>query len=263
LSLYYHKLLKQAKIAALCPSHQQHNHDRNYILNELHSEARVNTVSAKTSDLTPEEIRIPLMRTMLAHVPFDGWSTTALNNAAQEMGITAEFAELAFPSGAIEALSLHLEITDQEMTIALEVLDLPSLKIRDRITLAIRTRLEQSHGQREAVRRGLIVLALPQNMVLASKALWRTADAMWRAAGDISTDHNWYTKRATLSAVYSAVLLFWLNDDSENQTETWEFLDRRIEDVMKIETAKYKFRQSSANFPSLARFLGRLRYPGT
>lgn len=220
-------------------------------------------MNAKTSELTPEETRLPLMKAMLDHVPFDGWSSTALNNAALDLGVSPEFAELAFPGGAIEALGLHLDQADHEMTAALEALDLPSMKIRDRITVAVRTRLEQAQAKREVVRRGLFTLALPQNVTLASKALWRTADAMWRAAGDTSTDHNWYTKRATLSAVYSAVLLYWLNDDSEDLADTWAFLDRRIQDVMGIETAKYKFRQSTANMPSLSRFLGRLRYPGT
>lgn len=217
---------------------------------------------APAEDRTPEEWRSPLLAAVLPHVPFDGWSEKALENAAADVGITSELAELAFPGGAIEALEAHLSEADAQLAEKLAELDLPSMKIRDRITVAIRTRLEQQTANREAVRRGVFLLALPQHIALGSKALWRTADTMWRAAGDTSTDHNWYTKRATLSAVYSAVLLFWLNDDSEEFADTWAFLDRRIEDVMKIETAKYKLRQSSEYLPSISRFLGRLRYPG-
>lgn len=218
--------------------------------------------AAQTIDRTPEEWREPLLAAMLTHVAFDGWSDAALTAAAADVGISAEMAELAFPGGAIEALQQHLDDADAELADALAKLDLPSMKIRDRITVAVRSRLEQSAGHREAVRRGLTLLALPQNVAMGSKALWRTADTMWRAAGDTSTDHNWYTKRATLSAVYSAVLLYWLNDESEDHKDTWAFLDRRIEDVMKIEGAKYRMRQSQGYFPSLSRFLGRLRYPG-
>lgn len=213
-----------------------------------------------TEELTPEELRAPLLAAMLNHVPFDGWTATALTNAAADIPTSNEMAELSFPGGAIEMLEVHLENANVLLAQELATLDLPSLKIRDRITLAVRTRLVQNADARETVRRGLFTLALPQNIALGSKALWNSADTMWRAAGDTSTDHNWYTKRATLSAVYSAVLLFWLNDESEDYVDTWAFLDRRIEDVMKIETAKYKFRQSSANFPSFSRFLGRLRY---
>ena len=220
------------------------------------------TKADTAAELTPEELRAPLLNAVLAHVPFDGWTSKAVENAATDMNISNEMAELAFPGGATEMLEVHLNNANQILAEKLATLDLPSMKIRDRITLAVRTRLEQNADARETVRRGLFTLALPQNLALGSKALWNSADTMWKAAGDTSTDHNWYTKRATLSAVYSAVLLFWLNDESEEFADTWAFLDRRIEDVMKIETAKYKMRQATANFPSLSSFLGRLRYPG-
>jgi len=215
------------------------------------------------ADMTPEELRAPLLEAMLPHIAFDGWSLKSLTAAASDIGVSPEMAELAYPRGAIEVLETHLAEADTQLAATLADKNLASMKIRDRITVAIRTRLEQHTSNREAVRRGLATLALPQNIVLGSKALWRTADTMWRAAGDTSTDHNWYTKRATLSAVYSAVLLYWLNDDSEDYDNTWAFLDRRIEDVMKIETAKFKMRSATANMPSLSRFLGRLRYPST
>ena len=215
----------------------------------------------KTSDMTPEELRLPLLEAMDAHVPFDGWSDKALANAAADIGISEPMAELAFPGGAIEALQMHLDGEDLALAEKLATLDLASMKIRDRITVSIRTRLEMNAHRREAVRRGLTKLALPQHVAMGTKALWNTADIMWKAAVDTSTDHNWYTKRATLSAVLSAVLLFWLNDDSDGFEDTWAFLDRRIEDVMKIETAKFKMRGVSANLPSISRFLGRLRYP--
>lgn len=215
----------------------------------------------KPDDRTPEELRLPLVEAMLSHVPFDGWGVSARDNAAADIGISPEMAELAFPRGTAEILEFYLRHTDDLLRNALAEKDLPSMKIRDRITTAVRTRFEINAPYKEVVRKTLVTLALPQHIALASKSLWKTADCMWRAAGDTSTDHNWYTKRATLSAVYSSVLLYWLSDESENHEDTWAFLDRRIADVMKIETAKYKFRQSTENMPSFARFLGRLRYP--
>jgi len=213
-------------------------------------------------DRTPEELRLPLMEAMTDHVAFDGWTEKALANAAEDVGVSREMAELAFPRGSIEALELHLEDADRVLAAALAERDLASMKIRDRITVAVRTRLELNMSEREVIKRGLATLALPQHMALASKALWRTCDVMWRAAGDTSTDHNWYTKRATLAAVYSSVLLYWLNDDSEDCADTWAFLDRRIENVMAIEKAKFQMRKACENAPTLSSFLGRLRYPG-
>jgi len=212
-------------------------------------------------DMTPEELRRPLLAAMLSHVAFDGWTAPALKLAAEDIGISHEMAELAYPRGPLEALEEHLAVEDEALIKALIEKDLPSMKIRDRITTAIRTRLELGINTREVARRSMAVMALPQNLAMGPKALWKIADTMWRAAGDTSSDHNWYTKRMTLSAVYSAVLLYWLSDESEDFADTWAFLDRRIEDVMKIETTKYQMRKAFENVPSLSRFLGHLRYP--
>ncbi len=211
---------------------------------------------------SPLELRHPLMEAMLSHVPFDGWTEKALRNAATDLGISPEMAELAYPGGAMEVLEAHLLDADDRMMAALAALDLPSMRIRDRITVAIRTRLEQNAEYREAIKRGLAVHAMPNHMAAGMKAGWRTADLMWRAAGDTSTDHNWYTKRATLLAVYSAVLLHWVGDESEGFESTWAFLDRRIENVMQFEKAKFQASEVCDKLPSLSRFLGRLRYPG-
>jgi ubiquinone biosynthesis protein COQ9 len=113
---------------------------------------------------------------------------------------------------------------------------------------------------REAVRRALAILAMPQNVPLALRIGWRTADLMWRIAGDTSTDFNHYTKRMTLGAVYGSTLLVWLDDQSDGWTETAAFLDRRIDDVMRFEKFKGEWRGSSERL-SVSRFLGRLRYP--
>jgi ubiquinone biosynthesis protein COQ9 len=114
---------------------------------------------------------------------------------------------------------------------------------------------------REAIRRALAILGIPQNLPLALRISWRTANHMWRIAGDTSTDFNHYTKRMTLGAVYASTLLVWLDDQSEGWTDTAAFLDRRIDDVMKIEKLKAQWRGSSDQRLSLSRFLGRLRYP--
>jgi hypothetical protein len=85
---------------------------------------------------------------------------------------------------------------------------------------------------------GQRAFALPQYAADGARAIWGTADAIWEALGDASDDYNWYTKRATLSAVYGATVLYWLGDESPENRDTWAFLDRRIEDVMRIEKVK-------------------------
>lgn len=210
---------------------------------------------------TPQEWRPELIRAALMHVPFDGWTDAALAQAAADLGVPHDIARLAFPGGGLEMLEAHLALADAEMADALAQAPLDEMKLRARIALAIRLRLEQAEPNREAVARGLRLLALPQHAALGARSLWATADAIWRAVGDRSTDYNYYTKRATLAAVYSATLLYWLDDQSEDRAATWAFLDRRINDVMAFEKTKAAWRETCAKMPSLTRFLGRLRYP--
>lgn len=213
------------------------------------------------AELTLDELRPLLVEAMLRHVPFDGWSEKAADAAGADLGLPAGRARLVFPDGAADMVGAYIDFADARMAHALAALDLPSRKIRDRITLAVRTRLEQAAFEREAVRRALGILGQPQNLGRSARTLWRTADAMWRAAGDTATDYNHYTKRLTLGGVYAATLLIWLDDESDGLADTWAFLDRRIGDVMRFEKTKAQLLGGGDHMPSLSRFLGRLRYP--
>lgn len=214
------------------------------------------------ADLTLDELRPRLVEAMLTHVPFDGWSAKAAEAAGADLGLPPGRACLVFPDGAADMVEAYIEFADARMEKALAALDLPSLKIRDRVTLAVRTRFEEAAFEREAVRRALGIFGQPQNLARSARALWRTADAMWRAAGDTATDYNHYTKRLILGGVYASTLLIWLDDESDGLEATWAFLDRRIGDVMRFEKTKAQLLGGgSDNMPSLSRFLGRLRYP--
>ncbi|GAK33496.1 ubiquinone biosynthesis protein COQ9, mitochondrial [alpha proteobacterium Q-1] len=216
-------------------------------------------------DRIPQEWRDDLVEAIMIHAAFDGWTWAAMNRAGTELGLTQGFVRLVFPGGPLEAIDHMMRRADRLMLDELERRaadpDGMDQRIRARITAAIRIRFEQAAPHREAVRRALGVLALPQNAALSAKSLWRTVDVIWHALGDRSTDYNHYTKRATLAAVYSSCLLVWIADDSEDCAETWAFLDRRIENVMQFEKLKAQWRKSTDNLPSLTRFLGRLRYP--
>jgi ubiquinone biosynthesis protein COQ9 len=181
-----------------------------------------------------EETRRKLLRATLSHVPFDGWTGAAMLAGARDLGLSHAEAVNAFPGGAVEMMEFMSLEADQRMVEAMEREDLEKLKVRERVTLGVRRRLELYAADREAIRRALAVLALPQNGPLALKLLYRTVDAIWYAAGDTATDFNFYTKRALLAAVYSSTLLAWLDDRSPGLEETWRFLDRRIADAMRL-----------------------------
>ena len=181
-----------------------------------------------------DALREEILLAALPHVPFDGWGQTALNRGAADAGHDDATARRLFQGGAAEMIACHSRYADRIMLEALDTCDLDAMKVRDRIITAVRTRLEQNSAHREAVRRGLSLLALPQHAPLATRLLYRTVDAMWYAAGDTSTDYNFYSKRALLAGVYSATLLYWLNDKSEGYEAPWAFLERRVADVLKV-----------------------------
>jgi ubiquinone biosynthesis protein COQ9 len=187
----------------------------------------------------------------LAHVPFDGWSDTTLRAAIAASGVEPGLAQVLFPRGAVDlALAFHRR-GDDAMVAKLKATDLVAMRYRDRVAAAIRFRLE-AVTDKEVVRRGATLFALPTHAADGAKAIWGTADAIWDALGDTSRDVNWYTKRATLSAVYAATVLFWLGDDSIGHQDTWGFLDRRIDDVMRIEKAKTGLRDNPLSKALLA-----------
>lgn len=195
----------------------------------------------------------------LAHAAFDGWTDQALRAAARDAGASDLDIYRAFPGGVEELLDHHLLMADRRMVEDILALDLDTMKIREKITLAVRMRLEAAAPHKEAVRRGFNHLGLPHRGPRASRALWRTVDLIWRAIGDTSTDFNFYTKRTLLAGVYMSTLLFWLNDRSEGHADTWAFLDRRIANVMQIEKAKGRLLGGAGNHANPLQAMRRIR----
>ena len=207
-----------------------------------------------------EKLRRQLALAVGENAVFDGWTRAAVDSAAAQLGIDPVQARLAMPKTQAGMIDAYIQEVDRALEAYFTPERLAKLKIRDKIRVLIWRRLEIMAPAREAVRRGLAILAMPQNLPLALRISWRSADLMWRIAGDTSTDFNHYTKRMTLGAVYGSTLLVWLDDQSEGWAEAAAFLDRRIDDVMKFEKFKAEWRGSSEHL-SLSRFLGRLRYP--
>lgn len=212
------------------------------------------------ADMTLDELRPVLARSVAAHAGFDGWGDKAVESAAAELGVDPAVASFAFGGDRVAMIDTWFQAIDTDMLEALTPEKLDGLKIRERITALVEARLNLALPHREALRRALAILAFPTNAPRAVQLGWRAADAMWRAAGDTATDYNHYTKRAILGSVYAATLAVFLNDESEDLSETRAFLGRRIEGIMRFEKAKARIVDMQPPF-SPARFIGRLRYP--
>ncbi|MBL9074445.1 COQ9 family protein [Tabrizicola sp.] len=192
--------------------------------------------------MAEDEMKARVLEAALAHVPFDGWSERTLAAAIADAGVPAALARSLFPRGGVDLALAYHALGDAEMAERLATLDLSAMRFRDRIATAVRTRLELA--DRELVRRGTTLFSLPQHAADGARAIWGNADAIWTALGDTSQDLNWYTKRVTLSAVHGATVLYWLGDESTGRQATWDFLDRRIDQVMQVEKLKAGFREN-------------------
>lgn len=208
-----------------------------------------------------EQIRRKLALAVGENAVFDGWTVKAVEAAAAAEGVDLAKARLAMPKDAVGLIDLYIQAVDRKLEEEFPPNRIAAMKIRARIREMVWARLKIQEPAREAIRRATAILAMPQNVPQGARMAWRTADHMWRLAGDTATDYNHYTKRLTLSGVYGSTLLAWLNDESENFAETAAFLDRRIDEVMRFEAFKARWWQGSERRPSLSRFLGRLRYP--
>ena len=214
------------------------------------------------ADPTLDEIRAALAPLIADNAAFDGFGEAALTAAAERAGVDPDVARLAFPGGARDQVDAWFADVDASMAGRWPAEKLATLKIRDRITTLVETRLDLLAPRRESLRRALALLALPTNVPFAAKLGWRSADVMWRLAGDTATDYNHYSKRAILGAVYASTLAVFLNDESANFADTRAFLARRIDGVMRFEGWKHRRAARRSERPSIARFVGRLRYPG-
>lgn len=208
---------------------------------------------------TLDEIRLALAADIAANAAFDGWSDEALVAAAKTHDVDVGVARLAFPDGTMDMIAGFIASVDERMAQEFADKRLDNLPIRERIRRLVWFRMENVAGKEEALRRALIVQAMPQNIAATIRLGWGTADKMWRLAGDTSTDYNHYTKRTILGSIYAATLAMYVEDESADKAETRAFLDRRIEGVMKFEKTKAQFLRKREGF-DVARFLGRLRY---
>ena len=182
------------------------------------------------------------------HVAVDGWGDEALAAGALDAGFDAATAKRMFPGGGLDAIAHFATVSDRAMIQAMDGADLDNMRVRDRVIFGVRARLEFLAPHKEAVRKGLGILMMPTHAMQMANITHTTVDHIWYGAGDRSSDFNYYTKRGLLGTVYAATVLYWLNDSSENNADTWDFLSRRIDDVLKIPPMKAKLQNALEGF---------------
>jgi ubiquinone biosynthesis protein COQ9 len=215
----------------------------------------------KPEDMTLAELRLELAADLAAAAVFDGWSKAGLDSVAAARGLDPALVHAAFSGGPMAMIAAWTGSIDAAMAQALPADHLAALPIRERIRRLVQFRLDAAGGQEEALRRALAIMAMPHHAAGALRLGWRSADAMWRLAGDRASDFNHYTKRTILAAIYAATLAVFVDDKSEGKADSRAFLDRRIAGVMRFEQVKARMLRPDAARFNLARLAGRLRYP--
>jgi ubiquinone biosynthesis protein COQ9 len=212
-------------------------------------------------DLSLDDLRVALAPAVADAAVFDGWSEEAVKAAAAQAGVDEALALYAFSGGEMVMIEAWIGAIDAAMIRDLAPDALAAMPIRERIRRLVRYRLDAQAGREETLRRAQAIMAWPRNLVASAKLAWRSADVMWRLAGDVAVDFNHYSKRATLAGIYAATLAVFVDDDSIGKAETLKFLDRRIEGVMRFEKFKGQITRRDGMHFSPVRLLGRLRYP--
>ncbi|AEI37648.1 MAG: COQ9 family protein [Zymomonas mobilis subsp. pomaceae] len=212
-------------------------------------------------EMTLEEIRQLLAPSFPEHVAFDGWGDQALALAAYQHKVPIERARLAFPEGRLQMIDAWFLAIDKEFETKAEAMPLDTMRIRDKIQTLVMLRFELERPHREALRRAISILMMPNHLTHSSQRSWHTADLIWKFAGDQSTDFSYYTRRFSLSTIYMATLYVFLDDKDPDLKNTRQFLERRIGNLMRINKIKSWIKRPTGNSFSFSRLLGRLRYP--
>lgn len=204
--------------------------------------------------------RAQILEVFPAHAARLGWTDAALKAACAELQVSEGEAALACPHGAEDLMDAFADRADEAMLEGLDGLDLAKMRIRDKVRAAVQLRLEAQGPYKEAARAMTRALSRPDRAPLAARLLWRTADRIWRALGDTSTDGNYYSKRAILSGVLASTYARWFADDGAGHEATWAFLDARIENVMQFEKFKARLKPLSEGMQSAVGLAARFRY---
>ena len=193
----------------------------------------LSTAKSHLSCMTETHDRTQLIDALASHAAFDGWSQAALRRAAEETGIPLALAADWFPE-PVAMIAAHSRLGDQRMLAVVDDrADFAELGVTDKLHAILSRRLENAAPVKEAVRRGLTVLALPQNLYPGTRLTWDTVDAAWNAVGPADRDFNHVTKR-TPAGVYGATLTYWLANGDDDLEATQRFLDRRLREVVRI-----------------------------
>ena len=201
------------------------------------------------------ELKDDIIINALKNINFDGWSKKSILTGFNSQNKDEEMYNELFPNGIIDAIIHFADIADRQMLQGHLREDFKDQRIPEKIKNLLMSRFEFLNPYKEAVRRSVAILALPNNSKIAIKSLYNTTDKIWSAVGDQSTDISFYTKRASLAGVYSSTLMSWLGSTDPELQKVDEFIDRRLNNINVIGKITKPFKENlNFTFDQLNKF---------
>jgi len=170
----------------------------------------------------------------------NGWNENLFLKLSENSKYKIDELKVLFPNGYTALLEFYLNELNAEMILSSKKINLIRMKTHQRIKALIMLRLNNLQKEKDLFKKTYFILALPKHSKIAVMSLYKTVDEMWFLAGDISTDFNFYSKRAILASIYSATILYWINNN--NLKQTTKFLDNQLAKVSKIPEIKNKIK---------------------
>ncbi|KAF7403973.1 hypothetical protein HZH68_006767 [Vespula germanica] len=204
----------------------------------IHQEEQHESSNEETEEEYEKKTKRKILIASMNFVPELGWSRQAISAGAESIGYPGIIHGM-FPNGGAELVAHFYSSCNNELNKILKekyekIQADPAKKVQDtgkQICYAIETRLRMIIPYKKNWPQAIALMTLPPNVPTVLANLVTLVDDICYYTGDRSIDINWYTKRVVLAGIYKTTELYMLQDNSEDNEETWKFLKRRIEDV--------------------------------
>lgn len=190
------------------------------------------------------------------NVSFDGWSQKNLDNSIQALDLQENYRILLFPDGIVGLTDYFVAENNKAFNNSINAEEIQKLRFTDKVIYLIHARINHYHkvlGGAEGFK-NFISYCSSHNILNSIGNILKSADEIWYRVGDKSTDFSYYTKRASLSFIYTTAALYSIDDNSLNLEETNNFIKARVAELLKFNKLKQKVKELSSKLPSFGLF---------
>ena len=173
-----------------------------------------------------------LANLFIQDVPKYGWSRDTLLKSAKKLKISTPMLANLFPSFEYDVLKFLISQNNTLVEKQFNSFNSSRLKVRDKIKAILELKFETNLYLKKALPEMLKFLLRPGNLLMSIKMLHQNSDFIWNLAGDQSNDFSYYSKRGLLSMIYLATLIYWLNDRSEKNIGTKNFISKSVDGIV-------------------------------